>query len=176
MISISPPISLCPPFPHTWDMLVGFWLVPQWTDSGRSGALGAIARWPVPMALSRGPGSARQPPMGDLSVAVTGQKAESAIILTAQVKFSLLWCLDQKLRIEMVGKKETNRNPRLPLSSLSWSRLPSSLPSASNHTWHLVCWDGSIQCQAVWKTQSHVVSMKINSLDHILSIGFVKSS
>lgn len=40
------------------------------------------------MALSRGPGSAQRPPMGDLSVAVTGQKAESAIILTAQLTAS----------------------------------------------------------------------------------------
>lgn len=98
-----PPVSVCPLSPLTRDMLVGLWLVPQWMDSGRSGALGAIARWPVPMALSRGPGSAQQPPMGDLSVAVTGQKAESAIILTAQVKIlSLLilyplLCLNWKL-------------------------------------------------------------------------------
>lgn len=72
--------------PPTRDVLVGLWLVSQWMDNGRSGALGASAQWPVPMALSKGPGSAQQPPMGDLNVAVTGQKAESAIILTAQVK------------------------------------------------------------------------------------------
>ena len=51
--------------------------------------LGDLCQW----ALSRGPGSVQQPPMGDLSVAVTGQKAESAIILTAQVKILSLLTL-----------------------------------------------------------------------------------
>lgn len=123
----------CPLFPSTWDMLVGLWLVPQWMDSGRSGALGAIARWPVPMALSRGPGSAQQPPMGDLSVAVTGQRAESAIILTAQVKKVLsllilypLWFLNSKSWFEMKGKEwQTYPAPHLP-QSLLWSQAPQS--------------------------------------------------
>lgn len=126
-------------FPFTWDMLVGLWLVPQWTDSGRSGALGAIARWPVPMALSRGPGSAQRLPMGDLSVAVTGQKAESAIILTAQVKIlSLiilhpLRCFNFKLWFQ-IGRREKGKTAHPIVVVITHSHPPLSLLSTVHYT------------------------------------------